>query len=139
MIFDYAPVADFERGHGSRRFEKASRRGRTETRDETGQPELGVPSSVMVRWASRLRAAGVRTAILSNMPVRLRAYLDAHAPWMPAFAHWTFSCGVRLAKLGTEIFLSCLEGLGAWSGDRGFWMTAKKTCVAPGRSRLNAR
>lgn len=70
------------------------------------------PSPVMARWASAIRAAGVRTAILSNMPITLRTHIDAHAPWLPSFDHRTFSCDVRLVKPGREIFEHCIAGLG---------------------------
>ena len=132
-----APVADFERSYWAHRqaFDSADivpedywgmiaadlkmplAVGGLERATEIDNRSWAHPSWVMVRWASGLRAAGVRTAILSNMPVTLRAYLDAHAPWMPAFDHRTFSCDVRLSKPGPEIFLSCLEGLGAAYAD----------------------
>lgn len=69
------------------------------------------PSPVMGRWAADLRAAGVRTAILSNMPVTLRERL-AGLPWLPRFDHETFSCDVRVCKPRPEIFEHCLAGLG---------------------------
>src|SRR5579862_8494721 len=40
------------------------------------------PDPVMIRWAAALRPAGLRTAILSNMPWPLRQYLDTSCPWL---------------------------------------------------------
>ena len=70
------------------------------------------PSPVMVEWARELRQAGVRTAVLSNMPMDLRVYLTDVARWLPEFDHMTFSCDVRLVKPKTEIYQHCLNGLG---------------------------
>jgi putative hydrolase of the HAD superfamily len=69
------------------------------------------PDPVMLNWAGQLRAAGVRTAILSNMPRPVREHLDTIA-WLPEFDQRTFSCDVRLAKPGREIYELCLNGLG---------------------------
>jgi putative hydrolase of the HAD superfamily len=71
---------------------------------------------VMTEWARQLRAAGMRTAILSNMPLPVREHLDL-AAWLPEFDHRTFSCDVRLAKPGAEIYQLCLQGLGAAPSD----------------------
>jgi putative hydrolase of the HAD superfamily len=70
------------------------------------------PDLVMTRWAQSVRAAGVRTAILSNMPLPLREYLDDCCPWMPAVDHATYSCDVRMTKPDPRIYRHCLEGLG---------------------------
>ncbi len=71
------------------------------------------PSPVMARWASAVRTAGVRTAILSNMPITLREHLDRRVSWLPQFDHRTFSCDVRMVKPQREIFEHCIAGLGA--------------------------
>jgi putative hydrolase of the HAD superfamily len=71
------------------------------------------PAPIMPDWASRLRSSGIRTAVLSNMPVTLRAYLESGVPWLPAFDHLTFSCDVRIAKPAAGIFHHCLDGLNA--------------------------
>ena len=70
------------------------------------------PSPVMVEWARQLRQAGVRTAILSNMPMDLRVYLTDVLDWLPKFDHMTFSCDVRLVKPKPEIYQHCLSGVG---------------------------
>jgi putative hydrolase of the HAD superfamily len=69
------------------------------------------PDPVMPAWARQLRATGLRTAILSNMPLPVREHLDTVA-WLPEFDQRTFSCDVRLAKPGREIYELCLNGLG---------------------------
>ena len=68
------------------------------------------PDPVMPAWARQLRAAGLRTAILSNMPLPVREHLDTVA-WLPEFDQRTFSCDVRLTKPGREIYDLCLRGL----------------------------
>jgi putative hydrolase of the HAD superfamily len=70
------------------------------------------PSPLMARWAGAIRAAGVRTAVLSNMPVTLRRHLDEIVTWLPRFDHCTFSCDVGVAKPRPEIFEHCIAGLG---------------------------
>ena len=74
------------------------------------------PAAVMPEWAKNVRASGVRTAILSNMPLTVREALD-HSEWLPEFDHRTFSCDVRLAKPAPEIYRYSLRGLGVAARD----------------------
>ena len=70
------------------------------------------PDPVMIDWARDLHSAGVRTAILSNMPLTLRKHLDCCCPWLPEFDQKTFSCDVRDCKPSPEIYRHTLRGLG---------------------------
>ncbi len=67
---------------------------------------------VMVDWAMRVRDTGLRTAILSNMPLPLREHLDALHPWIHRFDYRVFSCDVRMAKPSPAIYQRVLAGLG---------------------------
>ena len=67
---------------------------------------------VMVDWAMRVRDTGIRTAILSNMPLSLREHLDAIHPWIHRFDYRVFSCDVRMAKPSAGIYERVLAGLG---------------------------
>lgn len=75
------------------------------------------PSPPMVHFAKSLRAAGIKTAVLSNMPLDLRRYLPAHEPWFPEFDHLTFSCDVQITKPQPGIYHHCLDGLGVRPGE----------------------
>jgi len=69
------------------------------------------PNPPMVEWAQRLRTHGVKTAILSNMPLELRQYITQRE-WLPAFDHSVYSCDAGYIKPCPEIYLHCLELLG---------------------------
>ncbi len=66
------------------------------------------PNHVMTDWAQRLRANGIKTAILSNMPQDFR---DDLPRWLPDFDHYTYSCEVKANKPAPEIYHHCLAGL----------------------------
>ena len=70
------------------------------------------PNPPMVRWAQRIREAGMNTAVLSNMPADLFEYLLGPESWLPAFDHMTFSCEVHRSKPAPGIYRHCLDGLG---------------------------
>jgi putative hydrolase of the HAD superfamily len=70
------------------------------------------PDPIMVRWATELRGAGVRTAVISNMPITLRAHLQRFCAWLPEFDCSCYSCDLHQAKPAAGIFLHCLELLG---------------------------
>jgi putative hydrolase of the HAD superfamily len=63
------------------------------------------------QWARDLRAAGLKTALLSNMPIPVRDYIS-HCTWLPDFDTRIFSCDVRRAKPAPEMYKKCLEDLG---------------------------
>jgi putative hydrolase of the HAD superfamily len=69
--------------------------------------------SNMLDWLNRLHAAGIRTALLSNMPLDLMKYVLGNCPWMENFDFKTFSADVRLIKPDRAIFERTLQGLGA--------------------------
>jgi putative hydrolase of the HAD superfamily len=66
----------------------------------------------MLDWLSRLHAAGIRTGLLSNMPLDLMSYVLANCPWMENFDFKTFSAAVGLIKPNPAIFEHTLHGLG---------------------------
>ena len=68
------------------------------------------PAPIVPQWARDLRGAGLKTALLSNMPTTVRDYI-LRCDWLPAFDQRTFSCDVRVAKPADEIFRQCLDGL----------------------------
>lgn len=74
------------------------------------------PDPVTPQWARRLRAAGLRTAILSNMPAPVRDYV-LRCPWLPAFDARVFSCEVGVCKPAPEIYWDCLNKVGSAPAD----------------------
>jgi putative hydrolase of the HAD superfamily len=68
------------------------------------------PAPVMPQWARDIRAAGLRTAILSNMPVPVRDHV-LDCAWLPEFDTITFSCEAGVCKPEPEIYRQCLLAL----------------------------
>ena len=71
----------------------------------------------MLEWNRTLRAAGYKTAILSNMPESLGIHLRQHTKLFDEFDEVTLSYEVRSAKPEAKIYRSCLAGLGSRAGD----------------------
>jgi putative hydrolase of the HAD superfamily len=67
--------------------------------------------SRMLGWAGELRAAGIRTAILSNMPGDMVAFLAREAAWLSGFEARVFSADVSLVKPEEGIYRICLQRL----------------------------
>jgi putative hydrolase of the HAD superfamily len=66
----------------------------------------------MLAWAEQLHAAGVKTAVLSNMPLDLAAYARKNFRWLDHFAFKTLSAEVRSIKPEPAIYEHTLRGLG---------------------------
>jgi len=69
------------------------------------------PAPVMPQWARDIRREGLRTALLSNMPLTVRQAVE-RASWLPEFDVRTFSCDVGICKPAPEIYRRCLNDLG---------------------------
>lgn len=67
----------------------------------------------IIAWNQRLRAAKIKTAVLSNMPVDLASYLRKDAAWMKQFDVTIFSAELGLLKPEAEIYAHCLSALEA--------------------------
>jgi putative hydrolase of the HAD superfamily len=63
-------------------------------------------------WIDQLRAAGCRTAILSNLPQPLGEALRAAPGFLEHFDHVTFSYELRVVKPEAEIYRDTIGGLG---------------------------
>ena len=68
----------------------------------------------VVAWSRELRAAGYRTAILSNMPPNKLSFMrgTGRFDWIDEFPVALFSCEVDLVKPDPRIYRLCLERLG---------------------------
>lgn len=62
-------------------------------------------------WAARLRAAGIRIGLLSNLPSPLARALRAAPGFLDHFDQVTFSCEVGVIKPQPEIYRHAMEGL----------------------------
>jgi putative hydrolase of the HAD superfamily len=65
----------------------------------------------MILWFESLRFAGVKTAILSNMPSGMVAHVRQNFPWMKHFDHQIFSADVRRIKPEPAIYEYSLDAL----------------------------
>lgn len=72
----------------------------------------GRANADVVAFAREIRANGVRTAILSNMPHDLLAELRAHHEWLDEFEVQIWSCEHGVIKPDRAIYRICLEALG---------------------------
>jgi putative hydrolase of the HAD superfamily len=74
----------------------------------------------MIDWLSRLHAAGIKTALLSNMPLDLVEYVRTNFRWIENFSFMTFSAEVRLIKPDPAIYEHTLRGLGVSAAETVF-------------------
>jgi putative hydrolase of the HAD superfamily len=64
---------------------------------------------VMMEWVRALKSRGLKTAVLSNMPIEISSYMRQHASWFGDFDYVCFSAEVHLAKPEAAIFHACLK------------------------------
>ena len=82
-----------------------------EREDALGWTRINRP---VVAWAAELRAAGYRTAILSNMPPDKLSFMRATSSfsWIDDFEAALFSCEYSMVKPEPEFYRLCLSKLG---------------------------
>jgi putative hydrolase of the HAD superfamily len=83
---------------------------------ETDSRSWSHPALATPQWARDFRRAGLRTAILSNMPFPVRDDI-LQLPWLPEFDARVFSCEAGLCKPSPEIYGDCLRQLGVQPGE----------------------
>jgi len=66
----------------------------------------------MLELAAEIRAHGMRTAILSNMPPDLLQQMRAHFDWLKQFDVQIWSCEHGIIKPDPQIYRLCLDALG---------------------------
>jgi putative hydrolase of the HAD superfamily len=91
------------------------------------------PNPVMLDWVSQFHAAGIKTGLLSNMPLDLVAYVRANCPWMENFAFKTLSAEVRLIKPDPAIYEHTLKGLRV-SAEESLFVDDRKINIQAARS-----
>jgi putative hydrolase of the HAD superfamily len=69
------------------------------------------PNPRMFDWVKQLRAAGIKTGLLSNMPWDLVQHVRTRS-WMENFSFKTLSAEVRMIKPDSAIYEHTLHGLG---------------------------
>jgi putative hydrolase of the HAD superfamily len=74
----------------------------------------------MTDWLASLRAAGYKTALLSNMQSDMIAHVRAKFPWLKDFDQQIFSSEVRLIKPDPALYRRALEKLGAEASETVF-------------------
>lgn len=65
----------------------------------------------VVGWAAAIQEAGLKTAILSNMPHELRKRVNSADSWLPKFNHHTYSCVLSVMKPESKIYEHSVLGL----------------------------
>ncbi len=65
----------------------------------------------MLEWLKQMQSSGVKTGLLSNMPVDMIRYVRQQFPWLNDFDHQTFSAEVGLVKPDPAIYRHSLDSL----------------------------
>ena len=65
----------------------------------------------VLRWVERLRTAGLKTAVLSNMHDDMVQHVRSDSAWAVRFNCLTLSSAIGMAKPEPQIFSHCLECL----------------------------
>jgi putative hydrolase of the HAD superfamily len=65
----------------------------------------------MIAWIPRIKAAGFRLGILSNMGDAVLGYLRPRFPWLAQFDHLTWSYELGLVKPDPAIYLHTVKKL----------------------------
>jgi putative hydrolase of the HAD superfamily len=71
----------------------------------------------MLEWVDGLRASGIKTAILSNLPRPLGVRLRERHGFLDRFDHITFSFELGFVKPQREIYDDAVRGAGVAAGD----------------------
>jgi putative hydrolase of the HAD superfamily len=66
----------------------------------------------MIAWIPRIKAAGFRLGILSNMGFGVLDYMRPRFPWLAQFDYLTFSCDLGIVKPDPAIYLHTVKKLG---------------------------
>ena len=66
----------------------------------------------MIDWVRQLHKAGIKTGLLSNMPLDLAAHVRTNCQWMESFDFKTLSAEIGLIKPDPAIYEHTLRGLG---------------------------
>jgi len=66
----------------------------------------------VLSWAAHLRARGIKTAVLSNLPQPLGEELRATAGFLDPFDHVTYSYELKMVKPQAGIYHHAIAGLG---------------------------
>jgi putative hydrolase of the HAD superfamily len=70
----------------------------------------------VLAWAEELKQAGIKTAILSNMPAELLTGIVSRFSWIEDFDASLFSCRLGMIKPEPGIYQACLEALEVEAG-----------------------
>ena len=65
----------------------------------------------MIAWIPRIKAAGFRLGILSNMGFGVLDYMRPRFPWLDQFDYLTFSCDLGIVKPDPAIYLHTVKKL----------------------------
>jgi putative hydrolase of the HAD superfamily len=66
----------------------------------------------MIAWIPRIKAAGFRLGILSNMGFGVLDYMRPRFAWLAQFDYLTFSCDLGIVKPDPAIYLHTVKKLG---------------------------
>lgn len=62
------------------------------------------PDPTMLKFVDQLVQSEIPLAILSNMPLDLKLWVEEECDWLPDFVHYTFSCDLKCAKPDERIY-----------------------------------
>jgi putative hydrolase of the HAD superfamily len=66
----------------------------------------------MLAWLPKIKQAGIRLGVLSNMPAGVLHYMQPRFPWLDQFDHLTWSCELGIVKPDPAIYLHTVKKLG---------------------------